>query len=261
MDFSSDSMAPRILILGGTSEASALAAKLAPEVRLNALISFAGRTKTVARAAIPYRIGGFGGIDGLTTFLATNQVAALVDATHPFSVQISAHAVAATKAASVPLIRLLRKPWAPQVNDRWTEVDDMVAAAAALGPLPKRVFLTTGKTDIAAFRPASIHSYLVRVIDPFDPELPSARVITARGPFTVDDERALLRREKIDVVVTKNSGAAETRAKLKAARDLGIDVIVVRRPALPDARTVDSVSDAMSWLIDHHAAVPALRGE
>ncbi|MCE9649037.1 MAG: cobalt-precorrin-6A reductase [Parvibaculum sp.] len=261
MDRSSDRMTTKILILGGTSEASALARALADDARFDALMSFAGRVRDIAEPAIPHRIGGFGGAEGLARFIDVNAIDALVDATHPFAAQMSANAVAAAAEAGVPLLRFERPAWTRRTGDRWTEVADMGQAAKALGAAQRRVFLTVGKLEIAAFHAAPGHDYLIRAIDAFDPGLPLARVIAARGPFTVEDERALLRGERIDVVVTKNSGAAATAAKIEAARDLGIEVVMVTRPQLPPAEAVQSVGDAMEWLRRLHAGTPARRGE
>jgi precorrin-6A/cobalt-precorrin-6A reductase len=254
-------MTMKILILGGTSEASALAKALAGDARFDALMSFAGRVQDIPAPAIPYRIGGFGGVEGLVRFLEANAIGALSDATHPFAAQMSANAVAATSASGVPLLRFERPAWVRGAGDHWTEVADMARAAEALGEEMRRVFLTVGKLEIAAFHAAPHHDYLIRAIDAFDPGLPQARVIAARGPFTVDDERALLRDERIDAIVTKNSGAAATSAKIEAARDLGIEVVMVTRPQLPHADAVQSVGNAMEWLERLHAGTPARRGE
>jgi precorrin-6A/cobalt-precorrin-6A reductase len=253
-------MAPNTLILGGTSEATALASTLSHDPRFDPLTSFAGRTSAIVPPSIPHRVGGFGGIEGLAAFLTANKVAALVDATHPFSPQISAHAVAAARRAGVPLLRLERPPWVRREGDQWTEVDDMRGAAAALGLVPQRVFLTIGKSEVDMFRIADQHTYLVRAIEGFDPGLRSARVIAARGPFDVEDERALLRREKIDIVVTKNSGGSATVAKLEAARQRELQVVVVKRPTLEPAQTVATVDEALTWL-GRHATLSTERGE
>ncbi len=242
----------RVLILGGTTEASAIAAALADDLRVRPVLSLAGRTRAPVLPAIPARRGGFGGVDGLLAYLLAQEVAALIDATHPFAAQISRNAGAAAVRAGVPLLTVLRPPWAPCPGDRWTEVADMTAAAQALGTAPRRVFLTVGQQELAPFALAPWHSYLIRSVEPPDPALlpPQSRTITARGPFREDEELRLLQREGIEVLVTKNSGGAATAPKLAAARALGIGVVMVARPASPTGATVPDAAGALAWL-DH----------
>ncbi|HEY6878284.1 MAG TPA: cobalt-precorrin-6A reductase [Polyangiales bacterium] len=232
----------RVLILGGTQRGRELAGLLARDHAC--LLSFAGRTEAPALPDLPCRVGGFGGVEGLRAFLADFD--ALIDATHPFAARISHNAVLAAAAANVPLLRLVQPPWPRE--DGWLEVPDMDAAARAIGEAPKRVFLTIGRLEIAAFQRAPQHAYLVRAVDAFDPGLPHARVLTARGPFALDAERALLERERIDVLVSKNAGTEATYAKLAAARELGVPVIMVARPTLPPACEVSSLAAAVAWL-------------
>ncbi len=245
----------RVLILGGTTEASAIAATLAKDTRMQPVLSLAGRTRAPVLPAIPARRGGFGGVDGLAAYLREHGIGALVDATHPFAAQISRNAVAAAAMAGVPSLAVLRPAWAPCPGDRWTEVADMAAAARALGPEPLRVFLTVGQQELACFGLAPWHSYLVRSVEPPNPALLPAmcRVITARGPFREDEERHLLRHERIEALVTKNSGGAATAPKLAAARALGVRVVMVERPLPPSGETVPDAAGALAWL-DHVAA-------
>lgn len=244
-----------VLILGGTTEASAIAAALANDARVRPMLSLAGRTRTPAPSPIPTRRGGFGGAAGLAAFLRASDVAALIDATHPFAAQISRNAAAAAANAGVPLLAVLRPEWAPCPGDRWTTVPDMPAAVEALGPAPCRVFLTIGQNELAPFARAPWHQYLIRSVDPPDPALlpPAARVLTARGPFREDEERRLLDQERVEILVTKNSGGAATAPKLAAARALGIRVVMVARPPCPAAATVPDAAGALRWL-DHVAA-------
>jgi precorrin-6A/cobalt-precorrin-6A reductase len=250
-------MTLRVLVLGGTTEGRELGERLAADARFDVLVSFAGRTASLVRPAVAHRIGGFGGARGLADFLRRERFDALVDATHPFAARMSFNAVQAAADTQTPLVRVERAAWTAADGDRWRSVDSMSAAARALGSEPRRVFLSVGRQEVAAFAAAPQHDYLVRAIDPFDPGLPRARVIAARGPFALDDELALLRREAIEVVVSKNSGTPATHAKIEAARRLGLPVIMVERPQLPAAPTADSVAAVVSWL---HDALLAPRG-
>lgn len=237
-----------ILILGGTTEASALARLLAARPEIPALLSLAGRTRQPATPPIAHRIGGFGGIEGLTRFLAEHGVAAVVDATHPFADQISVHALAACRENDTPLLALRRPPWQAVAGDRWTEVADAAEAARALGSTPRRVFLTVGRLELDAFLDAPQHDYLVRTVDPPDRLPPRARLILARGPFAEDDERRLLVEARIEVVATKNSGGSATYGKIAAARALGLPVVLMRRPEAPEVPAVETAEAAMAWI-------------
>ncbi|WP_181706166.1 cobalt-precorrin-6A reductase [Chthonobacter rhizosphaerae] len=239
----------RILVLGGTSEATALAALLARRRDLDAVLSYAGRTAELKRQPIPTRVGGFGGVDGLAAYLAETAVDVLVDATHPFAEQMSRHAAEAADRTGVPLVALTRAPWTPIPGDRWTEVESLEAAAEAIGAKPRRVLLTVGRLGLKAFEAAPQHHYLVRSIDP--PEglaLPNARVILDRPPFDAGAEEALMRAERIEVLVTKNSGGKATSGKLAAARALGLPVVIVRPPARADVPTVRDPAAALRFI-------------
>ncbi|MBV9785560.1 MAG: cobalt-precorrin-6A reductase [Acidisphaera sp.] len=250
----------KLLILGGTAEAVRLARCLAGDARFEATISLAGRTSRPAVQPLPTRIGGFGGADGLAHYLRTQRVDALVDATHPFAVRISRNATAAAAAAGIPLVSLRRPPWQPVPGDRWIEVADVASAVRSLGGDPRRVLLTIGKQELAPFASAPWHRYTVRSVDPAPPDLlPEAAVIAARGPFRVADEIRLLMERRIEVLVTKNSGGTATAAKLEAARALRLPVVMIARPASPDAAAVVSVEEALAWLERLHAAL-LLRG-
>ena len=241
-----------VLILGGTSEAAALdqhLAEQAPDIR--AIISLAGHTVDPKPSNLPVRIGGFGGIDGLRRYLDEEGIIAVVDATHPFAAIMPYHAQAACKAENVPLLAIHRKPWAPQPGDRWHSVLDMAAAAEALGTEPKRVFLTVGRLELPAFADAPQHRYLVRAIEPIGDRLPlhDVAVIQQRGPFHAEDEEDLMRREGVEILVSKNSGGDATAGKLIAARRLGLPVIMVERPAKPDVETVEHIDQVLPWLV------------
>jgi precorrin-6A/cobalt-precorrin-6A reductase len=197
------------------------------------------------------RVGGFGGIDGLVAHLEAERVDLLVDATHPFADQMSRHAIVASIEAAVPLLALRRPEWTRQAGDRWTEVDDLHAAKAALTGAGRRVFLALGRQEIDLFGWAPPHFYLVRSIEPItDRSLDDAVYIEARGPFAEGDERRLMEAHRIDTVVARNSGGEAGYGKIAAARSLLAEVILIRRPALPDAPTVATVDEAVAW-IDH----------
>lgn len=248
-----------VLILGGTTEASAIARILAEDTRFRPVLSLAGRTRAPAAAPVPCRSGGFGGAEGLAAYLRAERVQALVDATHPFAARISRNAAVAASATAVPHLAVLRPAWSAQPGDRWTGVPDMAAAAAALGPQPRRVLLTVGQQELASFAAAPWHDYLVRSVEPPPPALlpPGARILTARGPFADDEERRLLQEERIQAMVTKNSGGAATAAKLAAARALGVEVVMVARPPAPPG-TVPGTEAALAWL--HQLAARCERG-
>jgi len=241
-----------VLILGGTTEASAIATALAGDARIRPMLSLAGRTRTPVLPAIPARRGGFGGVDGLAAFLQAHGIGALIDATHPFAAQISRNAHAAAAIAGVRLLAVLRQPWMQHPGDRWTEAADMAAAAHALGTRPRRVLLTIGQQELAPFKLAPWHHYVIRSVEPPDPASlpPQSRCIAARGPFHEDGELDLLRREAIEALVTKNSGGTATAPKLVAARTLGVQVVMVARPPPPPGETVPDAAGALAWL-DH----------
>jgi precorrin-6A/cobalt-precorrin-6A reductase len=246
-----------LLILGGTSEASALARQVAGRPNVAAILSLAGATDEPAPTPIPRRIGGFGGADGLAAFLAREHIDAVVDATHPFASRMSANAVAACGATGTPLVVFTRPPWTREPGDRWIEVATIDDAVTAHGSQRRTVFLTQGRLQLAAFARAPQHRYIVRAIDrPAEIDaLPDHKLILARGPFSVPDELALMNREGIEVLVTKNSGGSATYAKIVAARTLGIEVIIVRRPPAPEAETLHDLEAVLGW-IDSHRHTP-----
>jgi precorrin-6A/cobalt-precorrin-6A reductase len=247
----------RLLILGGTAEAYELAELVAKCSEISAIMSFAGRTKAPKAPAIPYRIGGFGGVDGLADFLKTERIDLLIDATHPFAETISDHAGLASEIAQIPLVSLMRPGWEAEPGDRWILVDTMAAAASAIGAAPKRVFLTIGRLQLAAFSAAPQHDYLIRSIEPLEPApaLPNYRLILGRGPFALADEEALLQRERIDVLVTKNSGGSSTVSKLHAARRLGVEVIMIKRRLSPRGFCVYTAHEVTALILQHHAGL------
>lgn len=244
-------MAPplRLLILGGTGDAAALAEALAADDRVTATSSLAGR---VARPHLPLgqvRIGGFGGAAGLAEYLRAQRIDAVIDATHPFAARISANAADACKRSAVPLMLLERAPWTAIAGDRWHEVDSIGAAAQLAPALGRRIFLTTGRQELAPFAACSACWFLIRTIDgPGVPLPPASELIIGRGPFQLEQEIALMHKYAIDLVLSKNSGGSATYAKIEAARRLEIPVLMVRRPARPPAQSVASISAALDWI-------------
>lgn len=231
-------MSPHVLILGGTTEARRLAAGLAARPGVRVTTSLAGRVARPGALEGDVRIGGFGGAQGLADWLREQRADAVVDATHPFAASITANAAQAARATGLPLVVLRRPGWRPVPGDRWHPVPSLAAAADALPGLGRRVFLTTGRLGLAAFARLTDLHFVVRSVEPPEPPMPpDAEVILARGPFTVADELTLLRAHRIDVLVTKDSGGEATAAKLTAARELGLPVVVVRRPPLPPGVT------------------------
>ena len=240
----------RILILGGTAEASALAKLIAGDSRFQPTLSLAGRTASPATPPIPYRIGGFGGWEGLAAWIKAEGVGAMVDATHPFAARISANALRAADATGAAFASLIRPAWTAQEGDRWTLVPSPEAAAAALGATPRTVFLATGRLELPAFAAAPQHSYIARVIDhPGDVALPPRiDFIYDRGPFDAAAEARLLKERRADIVVSKNSGGAATYGKIEAARLLRLPVVMIERPHKAAVHPVASAAEAMRWL-------------
>ncbi len=240
----------RILILGGTTEARQLAGRLAATADVT--LSLAGRTENPVAQGVPVRVGGFGGAEGLATYLGENRIDLLIDATHPYAARISANAAQAAQLSSVPGIALRRPAWQQVAGDRWTLVNSPAEAAVLLGPRPRKVFLALGRQELAPFETAPHHAYLVRSVDPVEPPLavPSATYVLARGPFSEADDRALLETHAIDAIVAKNSGGQATYGKIAAARALGIDVFLISRPQLPDMPSGPSVEEVLR-LVDH----------
>ncbi|MCG8597842.1 MAG: cobalt-precorrin-6A reductase [Kiloniellales bacterium] len=247
----------RVLILGGTAEARDLARRLAGRPALEVVTSLAGVTRNPERPPGRLRRGGFGGAAGLEAYLRDEAVACLVDATHPYAERISANAAAAAAAAKVPRLLLLRPPWDEEPGDRWLRVRDPEEAARRLPDLGRRIFVSSGRQGISAFRALTGHWFLIRLIDP--PEaplpLPAYEVTPGRAPFTVEEEAELLRRHRIEALISKNSGGAMTYAKIAAARQLGLPVVMLDRPALPEGPRVPDSAAAADWLLRQLATV------
>lgn len=247
----------KILLLGGTIEASRLAQALADTPGIEAVLSYAGRVERPKPQPIATRTGGFGGIDGLADYLRREAIDRVIDATHPFAAQMSTNAIAACATTQTPLIALERRAWEPQARDRWIEVDDLEKAVTALGDAPRRVFLAIGRMHLPVFASARQHHYVVRLIDEptAPPPMPSIDFIRGRGPFTADCDAAMMEEREIEIVVAKNAGGDGSHAKIEAARRLGLPVVMVRRPPIPERERVETVEGVMAWL--GRAAHPA----
>jgi precorrin-6A/cobalt-precorrin-6A reductase len=219
MMVSQGSAMTRALILGGTSDASQLAAEIA-RAGFDAVYSYGGRTRAPAEQPLPTRIGGFGGVSGLADYMRREGITHVIDATHPFAAEMSRNAVG-----------------------------DVNAAVTALPELPAKVFLAIGRQHIAPFATKSQHAYTLRFVDPPEAPLPfAADVIVSRGPFTLDGELEMLRTRGVMWIVARNSGGDGARAKIDAACTLGLPVIMIARPELPERQRVESVAEIMQWL-------------
>ena len=253
----------KVLLLGGTGEARRLADLLAAEPDLEVVSSLAGRTDDAVLPAGAVRQGGFGGVEGLVAWLTAHEVDAVVDATHPFAATMTAHAAAACGELGTPLLVLRRAGWSPSAGDRWHRVPSAAEAARLLPSLGTRAFLTIGRQGLDAFAPSARASapsapagdgvwMLARCVDPPSPVPAWCELLLDRGPYTVDGELELLRKWQIDVLVTKDSGGDMTSAKLTAARELGVPVVIIERPPLPVGVTVVSQVDQVAqWLRQH----------
>lgn len=241
----------RLLLLGGTGEARDLAGRLHP--RIDLVSSLAGRVPDPALPVGPVRIGGFGGADGLRDWLLDNAITAVVDATHPFAATITAHAAEVCAQLDIPHLVLSRPPWEPVGTPVSTDAE---AAEAVAVKGYSRVFLTNGRSGVAPFRDSDAW-FLIRVVTPPDPDaLPrNHEMLLSRGPYRYDGEHALMANQGIEALVTKNSGGAMTRAKLDAAQALGVDIVMIQRPALPQGvSTVGTVEEAEVWVLSRDNA-------
>lgn len=244
-------MKKRLLILGGTGDAAELAVRASQIPDIEVISSLAGRTQQPATPTGTVRIGGFGGTAGLAAYLHDRAIDLLIDATHPFASQISFNAAVATTKCKLPHLILARPAWNRVEGDRWIEVASHEAAATVLSQQSKRVFLTIGRQELAVFAGLDAIWFLMRAIDQpaLNTPVPNGQLLLAKGPFILENEKELLRQFQIDTIVSKNSGGDATYAKIVAARELGIPVVMVQRPSMPAVEKVDNVEGAISWLI------------
>lgn len=244
----------KVLILGGTGEAATLATKIELLPGIVAIASFAGRTQernpVASRNSVSVRTGGFGGAAGLAAYLRQEQIDILIDATHPFAAQISFNAAQAANECGIPRLMLVRPPWEKMPGDDWISVANNQAAAEVLPGLAERIFLTIGRQEISAYAHLKDIWFLMRMIDPptADVPLPPGELLLARGPFSLAQERSLLQTYQIGAIVSKNSGGDATYAKIIAARELGIPVVMIQRPPIPEGETVADVESVLAWL-------------
>lgn len=239
----------RVLLLGGTTEASALACAL-KSANIETVFSYAGRTRTPVAQPVPVRVGGFGGVEGLVTYLTTEGISHVVDATHPFANTMAHNVHQACTARTLPLMRLERPAWVAQDGDDWRGVPDIDTIGDALPLSPSRVFLAIGRMHLDKLLRHPQHHYVLRLVDtPTEPiPLPNHTVIIARGPFDVATDTALMREHRIDFVVAKNAGGSGAVAKITAARDLGLPVVMIERPKRPDSAKAFDIETVMRWL-------------
>ncbi|SFD87624.1 precorrin-6A reductase [Sulfitobacter brevis] len=239
----------RVLLLGGTTDASAMAQALA-EAGVDAVFSYAGRTLAPVAQPLPTRVGGFGGVSGLRAYLHTEAITHVIDATHPFAAGMSQNAFAVCATQRMPLIRLERPKWQAEQGDNWTMVRGISNIPDALPDAPSVVFLAIGKQQIGLFAAKPQHHYILRLVDASESDLPlpQTTVVIARGPFTTEGDTDLMRTHAVTHVVAKNAGGEAARAKLTAARALGLPVIMADRPTLPGTNVVESVAQVMRWL-------------
>lgn len=238
-------MSRRILVLGGTSDARLLADRLARE-GFDTVLSLAGRTAAPAQSLARMRSGGFGGVAGLADYLRAEKIERCIDATHPFAARMSANAAAACAQTGVPRIALLRGEWQPVDGDRWIFVDNVPAAVRLLPAMGRRIFVAfaDGLAPLASLD----LDFLVRRAEPGPVDLPGACVLVQRGPFVRDAERELLKSERIDAILAKASGGDSAKAKLDAARNLGLPVVLLRRPAAPPGPSAPDAAAILAWL-------------
>ncbi|MBW4512825.1 MAG: cobalt-precorrin-6A reductase [Scytonematopsis contorta HA4267-MV1] len=241
----------RVLILGGTGDASELASQVTKIPDVKVITSLAGRTHNPLIPKGSVRIGGFGGESGLVEYIKEQKIDVLIDATHPFASQISFNAESAAVSCGIPHLMFIRPEWEKVPGDEWIEVENVESAAAILPNFAKRVFLTVGRQQLSPF--ANLHNmwFLMRLIDPpeINAVIPQGKILCSRGPFALEDEHRLLVEHRIDTLVSKNSGGDATKSKIIAARELGIKVVMVKRPLTPQGEKVSDVDSAVRWLL------------
>ncbi|MEH6644404.1 cobalt-precorrin-6A reductase [Sulfitobacter sp.] len=239
----------RVLLLGGTTEASQLAQAL-HSARIETIFSYAGRTNAPVSQPVTVRVGGFGGADGLATYLKNEGISHVVDATHPFANTMGQNAYQACRKSGLPLMRLARPAWRAQAGDHWTHVPDIANACVALPKPATRIFLAIGRMHVDQFAARPEHHYLLRLVDaPEEPiALPDYHVTLARGPFDVSGDVALMQEHRITHVVAKNAGGSGAAAKIEAARALGLRIIMIDRPLRPDVAEYANIGAVLAWL-------------
>lgn len=241
----------RVLILGGTGDAVELAGRISKLDGVEVFTSLAGRTQNPKVENLDnIRIGGFGGVTGLVKYFQDTNIEAVIDATHPFARQISNHGAIAANQVQIPYLMMVRPAWEKQPEDNWIEVESLEQAAQVLMEVGERVFLTVGRQEIGLFSHLEEIWFLMRMIDPpTDVKIPTGKIILERGPFSLERDRQLMIAYNIDHLISKNSGGNATYAKIIAARELNIPVIMIKRPPTPECMQVKDIDAAVDWLI------------
>ena len=239
-----------ILILGGTTEARQLGSMLKAN-KLKATISFSGVIPNITEQSIPKICGGFGGAKGLAEYLSKKNITHLVDATHPFSTNISENAIIAAKSTGVHFVALERKQWSEELGDKWMKVKDFDGAKQIITGQFQRVFLAIGRKEIGHFSEYTQHFYLLRVIDssPVNFGPPKSQIIIDKGPFTFENDKKLLLKYNITKIITKNSGGVGARAKIDAARDLQIPIVMIERPEIHSRKAIHDTELVFDWIV------------
>jgi precorrin-6A/cobalt-precorrin-6A reductase len=240
----------RLVILGGTGDAVNLANLAMSLPGLEVITTLAGRTRAPKRIAGEVRIGGFGGEAGLVEYLQAEKIDLLIDATHPFAARMSWNAAGAATTMGIPWLMLVRPAWERSSADNWIEVESVEAAVSAIPGSAQRIFLTIGRQQLAPFATLTDRWCLIRSIDPPDAniQLPPGKLLLDRGPFSLEQELQLFREYQIQAIVSKNSGGDATAAKIIAAREMGLPVVMVQRPIVPAGDRVPNVLGAIEWL-------------
>ena len=244
----------RVLILGGIGDSLKLTSLASTIPGLEVISSLAGRTSKSVMLFKCTRIGGFGGVSGLKDYLREQKIDLLIDATHPFASKISWNAAIATSQLNIPHLMLVRPAWKKNEGDRWLEVKSNKFAAKVLPELGSRIFLSIGRQELASYAHLKDLWFLMRIIEPLQPytSVPPGKILTERGPFSLEEERSLLQKYKIGTLVSKNSGGDATYPKVIAARELSIPVVMIQRPSLPEGEQVSDVEGAVSWLRNYN---------
>ncbi len=243
-------MKTRILILGGTGDSARLIPQLSALPNVETIASLAGRTpKPNIPSVGQVRMGGFGGVEGLVNYLKTEKIDLLIDMSHPFAAQITRNASIAAQEAGIPRLLFCRPAWEQVEGDRWIMAADLDAAAALFPGLADRVFLTIGRQELGAFARVADCWFLMRMITPPDlAELPTGDVLLDQGPFDLVKETKILQDYAIGAIVSKNSGGNAAYAKIIAARTLGIPIVMIPRPLLPESEVVSEISAVVQWV-------------
>lgn len=239
----------KILLLGGTKEARLLAERISAGDTIQVVYSLAGRTREPLLPTCLIRYGGFGGVQGLVTYLQEQQINMVVDATHAFAQIMRKHAALACQEMHIPYLAFVSEAWSAMPDDLWYDAPTVAQSVDIVEKLGTRVFLAIGRQELAAFASLPHKWFLIRSIEmPAEPLPPQHVVVLQRGPFAFDDELQLLQRYKIDTIVTKNSGGSAAYAKIEAARALRLPVIVITRPPRPAAKEFMNADDLLTHI-------------